>query len=442
MPAADLQLATLFRREAGSICAWLVRLLGPARLDLIEDAVQDAFSAALVQWPLEGTPQRPAAWLAIAARNKALDRLRRDMRLDSLDTQNEAAAWRLGFSSPDDSGKPDDTLALMFVACHPALPPEEQAMLTLQTVCGFSAREIARSFLSTPEAVTQRLVRAKRKIRGLGLAFEIPEGARLAERLPGLLNAIYLLFNGGYTAAEGEPLLMAQELCLEALRLATLLTRHAATATGETHALAALMCFHHARAAARTGERGDLVLLTEQDRSRWDQALIAQGFAHLRGAMSSTTLTPLHLEAGIASVHAGARRFEDTDWAALSRYYGTLLELKPTAVVQLNAAIACAYANGPATGLTQLDALAGTARLTHYAPYHAARGDLLLKLGRAAHAGDSLRRALECPVNGAEREYLTRKLRACEPPAPGSPALNLCAPFEGGAAAETPARQS
>ena len=195
--------------------------------------MQDAFSAALTQWPIEGTPQRPAAWLAVAARNKALDRLKRDMRLDSLDTQNEAAAWRLGFSNPDDTGKPDDTLALMFVACHPALAPEEQAMLTLQTVCGFSAREIARSFLSTPEAVTQRLVRAKRKIRGLGLAFEIPEGARLGERLPGLLNAIYLLFNGGYTAAEGEPL-MAQELCAEALRLATLLTQHAATATGET----------------------------------------------------------------------------------------------------------------------------------------------------------------------------------------------------------------
>src|SRR5205814_9205602 len=305
-------------------------------------------------------------------------------------------------SNPDDSGKPDDTLALMFVACHPALPPEEQAMLTLQTVCGFSAREIARSFLSTPEAVTQRLVRAKRKIRGLGLAFEIPEGARLAERLPGLLNAIYLLFNGGYTAAEGEPL-MAQELCAEALRLATLLTQHAATATGETHALAALMCFHHARAAARTGERGDLVLLAEQDRSRWDHALIAQGFVHLRGAMSSSALTPLHLEAGIASVHAGARRFQDTDWAALSRYYSTLLELKPTAVVQLNAAIACAYAHGPAAGLTQLDALAGTERLTHYALYHAARGDLLQIPARGVVQG-----VVRQPLGAGERIELRK----------------------------------
>src|SRR5260370_23083661 len=225
MPAADVQLATLFRREAGNICAWLVRLLGPARLDLVEDAVEDAFSAALAQWPYEGTPQRPAAWLAIAARNKALDRLKRDRKLDSLDTQDEAAAWRLGFSNPDETGKPDDTLALMFVACHPALSSEEQAMLTLQPVCGFSAREVARSFLSTPEAVSQRLVRAKRKIRGLGLAFEIPEGSRLGERLPGLLNAIYLLFNGGYNAPPSEPPL-AHEPVAEAPPLLTPLTPH------------------------------------------------------------------------------------------------------------------------------------------------------------------------------------------------------------------------
>jgi RNA polymerase sigma-70 factor (ECF subfamily) len=260
MADTQAQLANLFRREAGNICAWLGRLLGPGRLDLIEDAVQDAFGAALAQWPYEGTPERPAAWLAVAARNKALDRLRRDVRLDSVDTLDEAAAWRLSFSNPEESGKSDNTLALMFVACHPALSDEEQAMLTLQTVCGFNPREIARSFLSTPDAVTQRLVRAKRKIRDLGLAFEIPEGTQLAERLPGLLNAIYLLFNGGYTAAEGEPLI-AEDLCAEALRLARLLCEHPATATGETHALAALICFHHARAAARTGERGDLILL-------------------------------------------------------------------------------------------------------------------------------------------------------------------------------------
>jgi len=413
MPAADAQLETLFRHEAGRISAWLVRLLGPKRLDLIEDAVQDAFGAALAQWPYSGTPERPSAWLAIAARNKALDRLRHEARLDSLDTQDEAAAWRLGFSNPEDTGKPDDTLALMFVACHPALSLDEQTMLTLQTVCGFTQREIARSFLSTPEAVTQRLVRAKRRIKDLNLAFEIPEGAELARRLPGLRNAIYLLFTGGYTAGDGEPLI-TEELCAEGLRLVTLLAGHAATAGGETHALAALMCFHHARAAARTGPAGDLILLCEQDRSRWDGALIERGYGHLRAAMEASTLSALHLEAGIASVHAGARSFEETDWQQLASYYQTLLTLKPTPVVRLNAAIVAAYAVGPAAGLAGLDALAHEKRLAHYAPYHAARGELLAKLGRRAEAGAALRTALECPVNGAERDYLTRKLRGCE----------------------------
>ena len=412
MPAADARLETLFRQEAGKISAWLVRLLGPKRLDLIEDSVQDAFAAALAQWAYSGTPERPSAWLAVAARNKALDRLRREARLDSLDTQDEAAAWRLGFSNPEDAGKPDDTLALMFVACHPALSLDEQTMLTLQTVCGFTPREIARSFLSTPEAVTQRLVRAKRRIRDLDLAFEIPEGAELAERLPGLLNAIYLLFNGGYTAGEGEPLMTA-ELCAEGLRLATLLTGHAATATGEAHALAALMSFHHARAAARTGPAGDLILLPAQDRSLWDAALIAGGFGHLRAAMQAPELSALHLEAGIASVHAGARSFEDTDWRQLARYYQMLLKLKPTPVVRLNAAIVTAYAVAAAAGLAELDALESEKKLAHYAPYHAARGELLAKLGREAEAAAALERALECPVNGAEREYLTNKLRSC-----------------------------
>jgi RNA polymerase sigma-70 factor, ECF subfamily len=416
MTDAAPSLEELFRHEAGRISAWLVRLLGPGRLELIEDAVQDAFSAALAQWRFEGTPTRPAAWLAIAARNKALDRLRREMRLESLDPGDEAAAWRLGFSNPEETGKPDDTLALMFVACHPALSDEEQTMLTLQAVCGFSARHIARAFLSTPEAVTQRLVRAKRRIRDLKLTFEIPEGAELTQRLPGLLNAIYLLFTGGYTAAEGERL-MAEEHCTEALRLVTLLCEHPATTCGETHALAALICFHHARAPARTGAMGDVVLLAEQDRSRWDATLLARGFVHLRGAMQAQELSALHLEAGIAALHASAPSFAHTDWAALVHYYEALTALKPTPVVKLNAAIAHAYAQGPGAGLARLDELAGHARLSRYAPYHAARADLLLKLERYAEAGDALRQALECPLNGAERGYLVHKLRGCAQPA-------------------------
>jgi RNA polymerase sigma-70 factor (ECF subfamily) len=289
---------------------------------------------------------------------------------------------------------------------------EDQTMLTLQTVCGFGPKEIARAYLSTAEAVTQRLVRAKRKIRELELTFEIPEGAQLATRLPGLLDAIYLLFNNGYTASEGEPL-MAAELCAEALRLATLLTEHPTTSTGETQALAALICFHHARAPARTGDSGGLILLADQDRGSWDHALIARGFGHLQSATSSMTVTALHLEAGIASVHAAAPSFDKTDWHALTHFYNRLIELKPTPVVQLNAAIACAYADGPEAGLARIDSLDGTRKLAGYALYHAARGDLLLRLARNSDAREALRRALSCPVNEAEREYLARKLGAC-----------------------------
>lgn len=409
MSRAEPLVDDLFRREAGKISAWLARLLGPGRLDLIEDAVQDAFGAALARWPLDGAPDRPAAWLAVAARNKALDRLRRDTRLEPFD---ERAAWRLGFSNPEEAGRLDDTLALMFVACHPALAPDEQTMLTLKTVCGFGVNEIARAYLSTEEAVTQRLVRAKRKVRALDLTFNIPEGAELAARLPALIAAIYLLFNGGYTSAEGQDL-MRREFCAEALRLATLLTTHPATATGECHALAALICFHHARADARTDADGALILLPAQNRTRWDHDLIARGFAHLETAKTSEALTPIHLEAAIASVHAAAESFAATDWRLVSHYYDMLEELKPTPVVRLNAAIAHAHVDGPAVGLERLDALAAARKIERYALFHAARGDLLLRLDRKHDAAAAFAAALECPANDAERACLEEKLKAC-----------------------------
>ena len=409
MTAADALVGDLFRREAGRISAWLARLLGAARLELIEDAVQDAFGAAVARWPLDGVPDRPAAWLTIAARNKALDRLKREARLQPFD---ESAAWRLGFANPEEIGRLDDTLALMFVACHPALDPDEQTMLTLKTVCGFGTAEIARAYLTTPDAVTQRLVRAKRKIRDLGLRFEIPEGPELAARLPALIAAIYLLFNGGYTAGAGAALTVP-DLCAEALRLAELLTAHRATATGEAHALAALICFHHARTAARAGADGELILLADQDRGRWDRALIERGAVHLKASMAGAELTALHLEAAIASVHAVAPCFEATDWTGLAHFYRLLEDLKPTPIVRLNAAIACAQAEGPAPGLARLDALAETRKLAFYALYHAARGDLLAKLDRPEEAAAAFSAALDCPANDAERDHLARKLAAC-----------------------------
>jgi len=408
--AADALVGDLFRREAGRISAWLARLLGVGRLDLIEDAVQDAFGAAVARWPLDGIPDRPAAWLTIAARNKALDRLKHEARLAPFD---ENAGWRLGFANPEEIGRLDDTLALMFVACHPALAPDEQTMLVLKTVCGFGVGEIARAYLSTGEAVTQRLVRAKRRIRALGLRFAIPEGPELAARLPPLLQALYLLFNGGYTAGPGERL-MAPEICAEALRLAELLAAHRVTATGEARALAALICFHHARAASREAASGALILLPDQDRSRWDRALIARGMAHLAAARTSEMLTPFHLEAAIASVHATAPSFAATDWAALARFYEMLEMLKPTPVVRLNAAIAHAEAAGPAAGLERLDLLACKARLAGYALYHAARGELLLRLDRRPDAATAFAAALACPVNEAERAHLMRRLGACD----------------------------
>jgi len=255
-------------------------------------------------------------------------------------------------------------------------------------------------------------VRAKRKIRDLNLAFEIPEGAEMTRRLPALLDTIYLLFTGGYTAGEGEPLI-APELCAEALRLALLLAEHPRAGTGAAQALAALLCFQHARAGARVSGEGELILLADQDRTRWDGALIARGLDHLQKAMTADALTAMHVEAGIASLHATAASFEATDWRAVAHYYAMLEELKPSAVVQLNGAIATAFAEGPAAGLARLDRLDGARKLDRYTLYHAARGDLLSRLGRRSEARDAFGRALDCPVNNAEREFLARRLQAC-----------------------------
>jgi RNA polymerase sigma-70 factor (ECF subfamily) len=398
----------LFRREAGRLAARLTRLFGPARLSLVEDVLQDTFATALARWPIDGAPDRPAAWLATVARNKALDRLRREAREQPF----EEALFDARPMTEEPQADLDDTLALMFVACHPALGEEAQAMLTLKTVCGFGVNEIARAYLTSTDAVAQRLVRAKADIRKLGLTFEIPEGGALAERLPALLQAVYLLFTGGYTAGEGEDLIVA-EFCVEALRLAELVTRHRATATGEAHALAALLSFQHARASARIGNSGELLRLAEQDRRLWSSDLIARGFAHLQQAMISRELSVYHVEAGAAAVHASARDFESTDWQQLAQFYAMLEELKPTPVVRLNAAVASAYGEGPQIALLKLDRLLGDRRMEDYALFHATRGDLLLKLGRSDAAQMAFRRALVCPLSDPERAFIATRAESC-----------------------------
>jgi RNA polymerase sigma-70 factor (ECF subfamily) len=398
----------LFRREAGRLAARLTRLVGPAHLSLVEDVLQDTFATALARWPIDGAPERPAAWLATVARNKAFDRLRREAREQPFDEALFDAMPMTEEAQVD----LDDTLALMFVACHPALGEDAQAMLTLKTVCGFGVNEIARAYLTSADAIAQRLVRAKADIRKLGLTFEIPEGGALAERLPALLQAIYLLFTGGYTAGEGEDLIVA-EFCVEALRLAEMVTRHPVTATGEAHALAALLSFQHARASARIGNAGELLRLAEQNRRLWNRDLIGRGFAHLQQAMIARELSVYHVEAGAAAVHASAADFESTDWQQLAHYYAMLEELKPTPIVRLNAAVASAYAEGPRIALLKLDSLSGDRKLEDYALFHATRGDLLLKLGRREAARIAFRRALACPLSDPERAFIALRADSC-----------------------------
>jgi len=398
----------LFRREAGRLAARLTRMFGPAHLSLVEDVLQDTFAAALARWPIDGAPERPAAWLAAVARNKALDRLRREIREQPFDEALFDAMPMTEEAQVD----LDDTLALMFVACHPALGEDAQAMLTLKTVCGFGVNEIARAYLTSADAIAQRLVRAKADIRKLGLTFEIPEGGALAERLPALLQAIYLLFTGGYTAGEGEDLIVA-EFCVEALRLAEMVTRHPVTATGEAHALAALLSFQHARASARIGNAGELLRLAEQNRRLWNRDLIGRGFAHLQQAMIARELSVYHVEAGAAAVHASEADFESTDWQQLAHYYAMLEELKPTPIVRLNAAVASAYAEGPRIALLKLDSLSGDRKLEDYALFHATRGDLLLKLGRREAARIAFRRALACPLSDPERAFIALRADSC-----------------------------
>jgi RNA polymerase sigma-70 factor, ECF subfamily len=370
--------------------------------------VQEAFAEALRTWPSRGVPANPGAWITTTARNRAIDRLRREQRLrEKTETLGRLAELEaLGGDETDVSGIPDDRLRLIFTCCHPALEMEARVALTLRTLGGLSTAEIARAFLVAEPTMGKRLVRAKSKIRDAGIPYRVPPPELLPERLPGVLAVLYLVFNEGYSATSGNDLVRV-DLCDEAIRL-TRVVVNLMPDEPEAAGLLALMQLHHSRRATRVSWTGELVLLEDQDRARWDHDMIDEGVAVLDRAMTMRRPGPYQVQAAIAALHAQAPRPEDTDWPEIAALYGVLARMQPSPVVKLNLAAAVAMADGPEHGLKLVDAL--EPELAGYHLFHASRADLLRRLDRRDEAEHAYRRALELATNPTERGYLERRL--------------------------------
>lgn len=396
---------TLYREESRRIFATLVRLLGD--FELAEESMQDAFAAAMQQWPRDGVPDNPRAWLISAARFKGIDQIRKNSRSTAL--PDEVVAQLADEDDPaiEDAHIPDDRLRLIFTCCHPALAPATRIALTLREVCGLSTEEIASAFLLRPTTLAQRLVRGKAKIRDAGIPYEVPDSQQLPERLDSVLSVIYLIFNEGYNASSG-PSLTRPALCHEAIRLARLLRE--LLPHGETTGLLALMLLHDARRHARLDAHGELVLLEQQDRSLWDKAQIAEGQTLVQEALQQGPPGHYSLQAAIAALHAEAPSAADTDWPQIVALYDLLLQVQRSPVVELNRAVAIAMRDGATAGLALIDELMSRQQLDNYHLAHSARADLLRRLGRNNEAREAYQRALALTEQEPERRFLQRRL--------------------------------
>ncbi|HEX7027239.1 MAG TPA: RNA polymerase sigma factor [Gammaproteobacteria bacterium] len=397
----------IYRTESRRVLATLIRLLGD--FDLAEEALHDAFIAAVEQWPREGVPGNPRAWLVSAGRFKAIDKLRRRARFDRSLEEIAIQLETAGTGIDEQDELEDDRLRLIFTCCHPALPPDAQIALTLREVCGLTTEEIAHAFLTSPPTLAQRIVRAKNKIRDAGIPYQVPSRDELPDRLDSVLRVIYLVFNEGYSASSG-PSVTRHDLSSEAIRLGRLLVELLPEA--EVLGLLALMLLTESRRVARTSDAGELILLEDQDRSLWNREQIEEGIGLVERAMSTREIGPYTLQAAIAAVHAEASKVTDTDWTQIVALYDVLLQAEPSPLVELNRAVAIAMRNGPQAGLVLVDAILDRGELNDYHLAHAARADLCRRLGKNDEARVSYQRALELAQQEPERRFLQRQLAA------------------------------
>jgi RNA polymerase sigma-70 factor, ECF subfamily len=400
--------SAVYVAESRRVLATLIRLLGD--FDVAEEAMSDAFRAALEQWPREGVPSNPRAWLVSAGRFKAIDGLRRQKRFEPLDKPDgttpeipvhDETAWK------DDESVEDDRLRLIFTCCHPALAPDAQVALTLREVCGLTTEEIAQAFLTPPSTLAQRIVRAKSKIRDAKIPYQVPTAADLPDRLDAVLRVIYLVFNEGYSASSGATL-TRHDLSAEAIRLGRLLVQ--LLPEPEARGLLGLMLLHESRRGARTSADGEVILLDDQDRSLWNRELIAEGLENVERGLGSRRFGPYTIQAAIAAVHAEAADAGATDWTQIVGLYDVLLRADPTPVIELNRAVAVAMRDGPAAGLAIVDAILSRGDLQDYRPAHAARAELCRRLGRLDDARSSYQRALALSRQDPERRFFERRL--------------------------------